>query len=222
MGFWQGAAFGASADAGAAAAQRDNALDEIDRLRGRLRGAEYDASLFKAYSDRIAENNKVPEATALGFALFSKTRPDLLPKNATLNQRRAKNLELIAWGEFLTMRAFSNPNLSKQNASKLGSLSELVESGVFDNEKVASVLRDLSEKTQAASDAVYETTPQEWFEKRFEELKKVAKFKPGESMPTPESVQPTEPALQNTVSRKTGKGINLAIDNPIGLPGLAV
>jgi len=222
MGFWQGAALGSALDAGAAEGELISEIRENGRLQKRLNAAEYDAATFKSYQELIRENNGSILGNSINFALFAKTRPDLLPKNATLNQRRAKNLELITWGEFLTMRAFSNPNLSKQNASKLGSLSELVERGVFDNDKVASVLRDLSEKTQAASDAVYETTPQEWFEKRFEELKKVAKFKPGESMPTPESVQPTEPALQNTVSRKTGKGINLVIDNPIGLPDLAV
>jgi len=222
MGFWRGAAFGNAINAGRSHGLLISEIEENGRMQRRLNDAEYDATLFKTYRDTIADSNKVPEATALGFALFSKARPDLLPNNATLNQRRAKNLELIAWGEFLTMRAFSNPSLSKQNASKLGSLSELVERGVFDNDKVASVLRDLSEKTQAASDAVYETTPQEWFSKRFEELKKVAKFKPGESMPTPASVNPTDPVLQITTSRETGEKVNLVANNPIGLHGLSV
>jgi len=218
MGYWQGAALGNALDAGRAEGKLNRQVQRNNQLVDRVEKDGQDAANWRGFQKRLQnDSNEAPEGTAIGWALFARTRSDLLPKTATLNEKRAKNLEIIAWAEFFIMRAYSNSNLSEQNGEKLGSLSELIDSGAFDSNKVSSVLKELSGKATAAASAVYDISPQEWVEHRFSELRKIAKFKQNEAIPVPESVQPTDPVLQNTISKKTSNGINMLVDTPIGI-----
>jgi len=216
MGFWQGAALGNALAAGTARGRMIGEAKWRIRLQRELEDAEYDAATFKSYQELIRENKGPLLGNSIGFALFAKTRPDLLQKSATLNQRRAKNLELVAWSEYLIMIAYASSSMAEQSAPRLGHLSELINSGVFDNKDVSSVLRELASKAKAVSDAAYNTNPQEWFEARFNELKKIAKFKPNESLPTPESIRPTDPVLQNMTFD------NVVDTDATGIKGLSV
>jgi len=196
MGYWQGAALGNALDAGAAEGKLNRQIQRNNELVDRVERDGHDAATWRNFQKGL-ENDKAPEATAVAYALFARTRPDLLPKTATLNQKRAKNLEIIAWAEFLTMVTYSASNISKQTAPKLGHLSDLLDGGTFDGKDISAALRDIANKTQIAVNAVYKADPQEWVEKRFNELRKMAKFKPNESMPVPSSITPTDEALQN-------------------------
>jgi len=231
MGYWQGAALGEGMAA-------DRAMAELNKVDQQLAASRGNVAAFKKANDELIElvnkygydadvlrimqksvvgdeaGQRFPIPGALYFAVFAETRPDKISKDAPINTRRAKNLEIIAWAECVFMSTIACHNLARQNAPKVGTLSELVEGGVFDGKAVAASLRDIAGKMETSSSAYYTLDAGEWVEKRISELREVAKFKKGDSMPVPESVAPTDPLLQNIESHKRPNGkFNVVLDD---------
>jgi len=241
MGYWQGVSLGNAVARGRAEGALGDAIGRLQASRNNVAAFKkandelvalaneygYEAGLFGKFRNTIIgkgrdDGSHVPVPGGLHFVIFAETRPDLLPDDATINERRAKNIEIIAWAEYLMLASFSGQNLAQQDASKIGRLSELVEGGVFDNAKVASSLRDLAEKAKAvAAHPYYDTKAKKWVEDRISELRNVAKFRKGETIPVFHSVNPSDPVLQAMVSHKdSNKKFNVVEDNALGISDL--
>jgi len=145
------------------------------------------------------------------FTIFTAVRPDLVDKE-NMTAVRLANLKIIAWAEFFTMTESHGRSTAKKHGPELVRVSEALERDDINKPMMVNVLRDIAARMELTREIGYDIDPVEWVDKRVEELKRDADFESGATIPNPESVRVTDPALKQ-IKENRGGALDIMGDN---------